>query len=53
MSEKWYLAGKEFFLHHESTVFGGGRGDWGEQDGNSGGAGGGLEVEVQCIGLFP
>ena len=35
-----------------APFFGGGRGDWGEQDETVAVLEGGLEVEVQCIGLF-
>ncbi len=36
-----------------APFFGGGRGDWGKQDETVAVLEGGLEVEVQCIGLFP
>mgnify|MGYP000217089196 CR=1 FL=1 len=36
-----------------APFFGGGRGDWGEQDETVAVLEGGLEVEVQCIGFFP
>ena len=41
------------FYTMRAPFFGGGRGDWGEQDETVAVLEGGLEVEVQCIGLFP
>lgn len=50
-SGTWLARGS--FYTMRAPFFGGGRGDWGEQDETVAVLEGGLEVEVQCIGLFP
>ena len=54
MSEKWYLAGKEFFFYTmRAPFFGGGRGDWGEQDETVAVLEGGTRSGGAVYGAFP